>query len=44
MNMAENAPKEDCAVSENIVEEIKDLLWGSDIKHDVFKRWTQGER
>jgi len=18
------------------------LLWGSDIKHDVFRRWTQG--
>ena len=32
------------AVDQQAIEEIKELMWGPDIKHDVFRRWTQGKR
>lgn len=36
--MAESA----CALDENVVLEVKHLLWGKNLQDDVFLRWTQG--
>lgn len=37
--MADNAPT---ALEQELLG-IRRLLWGSDVKADVFKRWSQGE-
>ena len=31
------------AVKITDLEILKNILWGSDIKHDLFRRWTQGK-
>lgn len=36
--MAETLPS---AIEQELLG-IKNLLWGNEIKHDIFKRWSQG--
>ena len=40
--MASTSASDDPDISSKGVEELRSLLWGSDVKHDVFRRWTQG--
>ena len=31
-------------IEPKLLTDATQLLWGSDIKHDVFRRWSQGKR
>ena len=38
--------EQSCSIKEAVktdLEMLKNILWGSDIKHDLFRRWTQGK-
>ncbi len=41
--MASTSTSEETIVGDNVLNDLRHLLWGNDIKHEVFKRWTQGE-
>ncbi|XP_064647903.1 ubiquitin carboxyl-terminal hydrolase MINDY-3-like [Lineus longissimus] len=40
--MASTSTTQQAALSENQVVAIKNLLWGNDLREEVFLRWTQG--
>ena len=41
--MASVSSNADVPIPNQEIEEMKRLLWGSDIKYDIFRRWTQGK-
>ena len=41
--MASTSNGDDSSISASKLDELKGLLWGKDIKCDVFQRWTQGK-